>query len=67
MFLRTDDVIEMAKTFYTVIAVLGRGLQLLALAFYRKSIGRLLVDIQKFVNRSNSAIVSLFSTRYVIL
>lgn len=57
MFLRAADVMEMAKTFYPVIAVLGRTLQLLVFAFYRKSISRLLGDVQKFVNQSNAEVV----------
>lgn len=45
MFLRTADVIEIAQTFYTVITVLGRTLQLLVFTVFRMDINILLVSM----------------------
>lgn len=53
MFLRAADIIEMAQTFYPVIAPLGRVVQILVLAVFRKDISSLLAEMQKFVNLSN--------------
>lgn len=39
MMLRSSDAIEMVQTFYQVVSMLGRLLQLIVLAIFRKDIG----------------------------
>lgn len=62
MFLRADDVIDMAQSFYPVMSGLGRTPQLLTLALFRQDISRLLADMQKFVNLSKNVIAYVFSS-----
>lgn len=57
MFFRTAEVIEMVQVLYPVIAALGRTLQLVVLAVFRKDVSRLVVDMQRFVNLSIIAIM----------
>lgn len=54
VFIRAADAIELARILYPVVAIQGRFLQLLVLAIFRKDISRLLSDMQKFINLSNT-------------
>lgn len=53
MFIRTDDILEIAQAFHPIIAMLCRVLQLLVLSIHRNDIKNLLAKLQQFVNLSN--------------